>query len=357
MQKAPESPVTPKPILQLDTVQIAAMKGHVGESLKREGFLDWAFLDLRQVPKNEAIARFLEEERHAEMHWMKNTLPQRSDPARHIAPEYPAAVITLLNYASPRNRESARTNGIAAYAQGRDYHNVFRSRLKRVLKDLQANISGIEGRIHADSGPLSEKWLATHAGLGWIGRNTNLISRHHGSFFLIGCLLLNCEITDFAPASSHCGNCMRCIAHCPTQAITADGRMDARKCLSWQTIESFTPAEPELLQKSDWIFGCDDCQTCCPWNRFSKENQDEEILPRERYTPEFFAGLNEASFLKEFEGSPVRRAGYQNFMHNFITQIRNRTDWQTKEILNTLHQHEDHGIQTLARELLKPIKQ
>ena len=165
--------------------------------------------------------------------------------------------------------------------------------------------------------------------MGWIGKNTNLIHPKHGSFFFLGVVLLNRICEDFSPTPTHCGNCVRCIIACPTGALYEPFKLDSRRCLSYITIESKNTIPEELKLIDDpWLYGCDDCQTSCPYNRFSKPTPIDDFKTRPNYDLDYFLDLDEKKFLKEFEGSPIRRIGYEKFMQNLvllISRIGNKT--------------------------------
>jgi epoxyqueuosine reductase len=205
-----------------------------------------------------------------------------------------------------------------------------------------------------DTGPVSEKYLATHAGLGWLGKNTNLISENHGSFFFLGVLLLNCICNDFSNPTDHCGTCTSCIEACPTDAIIEPYLIDSRLCLSHETIERKTPTSIELQQRGKWIYGCDDCQTCCPYNRFSKFTTIGDFQPRD-YSIEGFLNLDEDTFLKCFEGSPIRRTGYEHFMENVLAQVAKEPEKYESQIMELSRRTESKRIKKRIAELFERI--
>ena len=301
-----------------------ALKNRTDSFLKSVGVQEHGFVDLKQIPENLFLADWLYRGLHGEMDWMERTSHLRSNTYKAF-PQYPTALVICVGYDSHKTREESKKNGVATYAQGRDYHKVIKKILKATLQTLKDLEPQIEGRAFVDSGPVSEKFLASHANLGWIGKNTNLISARHGSFFFLGTLLLNCVCTEFVGPVDHCGTCTRCIDACPTQALIEPYVLDAKLCLSYETIEKKTPTDLDLLTQGPWVFGCDDCQTVCPYNRFSSTTLIEDFSPR-GYTIENFLKMSEEGFLKLFEGSPIRRPGYEHFMENVIVQASKSPD-------------------------------
>lgn len=311
-----------------------ALKNRAESFLKSEGVLQYGFVDLRQVPENLLIADWLNRGLHGEMDWMERTSHLRSN-THGAFPQYPTALMVCVSYDSKESRSESEKNKISIYAQGRDYHKVIKKILKGVFLSLKELEPRLEGRIFVDSGPVSEKYLAAHAGIGWIGKNTNLISARHGSFFFLGTLLLNCTCSYFKRPLDHCGTCTRCIDACPTNAIIKPYILDAKLCLSYETIEKKTVTDSNLLKLGDWIFGCDDCQTVCPYNRFSEPTPISDFYPR-GYTIDYFLKMTETEFLKLFEGSALRRPGYEHFMENVIVQAA-KNPLQYKEQLEVLY--------------------
>ncbi|MBW7875735.1 MAG: tRNA epoxyqueuosine(34) reductase QueG [Candidatus Cloacimonetes bacterium] len=338
--------------ISLPPVQTLALKEHARNLAKDLGFLDSGFVDLRQIPQNQDMLRYIEEKRHGEMGWLEQSMPIRANPAQTIGLHFPSALMLSYSYFHPQNLLSKKRNGISIYAQGRDYHKVLEPKLKQIGTTLSTKVSGLKTRWYTDTGPISEKLLAQAAGLGWIGKSTNLISRHHGSWFFLACILLNVELTDYTPHANHCGTCVRCIQHCPTNAITDSHKLDARLCLSYQSIEKRSGSEPELMAMGTYIYGCDDCQTICPYNRFAKISHETQFLAKEKYSPKWYASLGEEEFLTEFSGSPIRRIGFESFMRNLILNLSKQSEWPIQEIVQVLKNHKDTRVRELARQHL-----
>lgn len=216
---------------------------------------------------------------------------------------------------------------VSRYALGRDYHKVLRQRLKVLAKRIEQHIGPFGYRVFTDSAPVMEKALAEKAGLGWVGKHTNLINSSTGSWFFLGELYTDLPLPIDEPASNHCGSCRSCIDVCPTGAIVSPYRLDARLCISYLTIELRTSI-PEKLRTliGNRIFGCDDCQAVCPWNRFAKVNEIEDFNPRDQVTDKnlvWFSSWSEQEFLQHTEGSAIRRVGYLGWLRNVAVALGN----------------------------------
>ncbi len=265
------------------------------------------------------LEQWLQNGMHGEMHYMEEHFDKRVNPTM-LFPGAKSVVSVLANYFPPQMPISPKGK-ISIYAQGKDYHSVVKSKLQALFDFICEQIGDVNGRAFVDSAPTMDKVLAQRSGLGWIGKHTNLISRRFGSFFFIGNLLLDCEL-DYDPPylQNYCGSCTACIDLCPTQAITHDGQVDARKCISYLTIElkrNFTDEEKSML--GEWLFGCDICQEVCPWNRFSKPTWIEEFLPKsdvQRLSADDILDLTKSSFQRVFGETPVFRTGLRRMKRN-----------------------------------------
>lgn len=311
-----------------------SLRNQATEFLRLNGILESAFLDLRQVQANHYLQDWLNQDNAGSMHWLHRTAAKRVD-VRAAFPQYPCALICSLSYYDHETLQNSRMNRISSYAQGRDYHKVLGNILKHCLNQLKVSESDLEGRFYVDTGPISEKYLASHTSLGWIGKNTNLVHPRHGSFFFLGVLLINRYCDDFSPTPTHCGNCVRCLVACPTGALYEPFKIDSKLCLSYQTIESKEMIPEHLIpSESPWLYGCDDCQTVCPYNRFSKSTPIDEFKTRQDYNLDHFLNLDEEKFLVEFQGSPIRRIGFKKFFENLLLIIhRIGTQKQKKQAL------------------------
>lgn len=216
---------------------------------------------------------------------------------------------------------------VARYALGRDYHKLMRQRLQKLAERIQQEVGLFGHRVFVDSAPVLERALARNAGLGWIGKHTCLIDKDGGSWFFLGEIYVDLPLPVDPPASPHCGSCVRCIEICPTRAITAPHRLDARRCISYLTIEH-EGAIPEELRPAigNRIFGCDDCQLVCPWNKFAKRSDEPDFRARNDLDsaslPQLFA-WDEAEFLRRTEGSAIRRSGHERWLRNIAVALGN----------------------------------
>lgn len=216
---------------------------------------------------------------------------------------------------------------ISRYALGRDYHKVLRNRLKKLAEKIQERAAELVARPFVDSAPVLERPLAVNAGLGWTGKHSLIINRKQGSFFFLGELLVNLPLPVDSPVEEGCGNCVACLTICPTQAIVEPYVVDARRCISYLTIELDGPI-PEALRPlmGNRIYGCDDCQLICPWNRFANASKEPDFSPREQlHAPQLLTlfDWSEAHFLKVTEGSPIRRIGYRRWLRNIAVALGN----------------------------------
>jgi epoxyqueuosine reductase len=216
---------------------------------------------------------------------------------------------------------------IARYALGRDYHKLMRNRLQKLAARIQERVGEFSYRAYVDSAPVLEKAIARNAGLGWIGKHTVLINKRAGSYFFLGELYTDLPLPLDEPASAHCGSCRRCIDICPTQAIVAPYRLDARKCISYLTIELKGSIPVELrAPMGNRVFGCDDCQLICPWNKFAQEATEPDFAPRHSLDGpklvELFA-WSEQEFLARTEGMAIRRTGYEGWLRNLAVGLGN----------------------------------
>ena len=290
---------------------------------RRLGFYDCGIAEATHLT-NEAnnLASWLKEHRHGEMHYMENYLEKRLDPRKLV--EGAKSVISVLFNYYPNQQQPGDTYKISKYAYGKDYHFIVKDKLRSLLEFIQEHISTVNGRVFVDSAPVMDKVWAQRAGLGWIGKNTNLINKEQGSFFFIGEIILDLELIYDAPAKDHCGNCHKCIDACPAGALTAPYQIDASKCISYLTIEKRGELNPsEQTELNGWVFGCDVCQDVCPWNQHSKPHQHEELKPH----PELFTLskrdwkiLSKEKFNQLFKKSAVKRAKYQGIMRNISVQ-------------------------------------
>lgn len=278
------------------------------------------------------LSLWLSEGRHGEMGYMARHGTKRSRP-EELFPGTLRVISVRMDYLpEPCKRSRAAINDPAAafvsrYALGRDYHKVLRRRLRRLADRIRGDIGDFGHRVFVDSAPVLEKPLAEKAGLGWIGKHTNLINAKAGSWFFLGELYTDLPLPADLPASDHCGTCRACIDVCPTRAIVAPYELDARLCVSYLTIELKGPIPVELRSLiGNRIYGCDDCQLVCPWNRFARLCTEPDFLPRQGLDSASLLELiawSEAEFLRRTEGSAIRRIGYVAWLRNLAVALGN----------------------------------
>ena len=254
------------------------------------------------------------------MNYMQNYFDLRVDPTK-LVPGAKSVITLLLNY-FPTQQQNHEAPQVSKYAYGKDYHEVIREKLKTFLRLIKENIGDVHGRGFADSAPVLEKSWAQKSGLGWVGKNGNLITKNDGSFFFIATLITDLELDADDPfIKDYCGTCTRCIDNCPTEAILPDKVIDGSKCISYFTIELKDMLIPyEMKGKfQNKLFGCDICQDVCPWNRFSKENSENEFKPIPEilnFSKSDWEDLTEESFKIIFKNSPLKRAKFAGIKRN-----------------------------------------
>jgi len=278
------------------------------------------------------LGAWLQAGHHGEMEYMQRHGSKRSRPDE-LQPGTLRVISVRMDYDPPNARnawevlEDAQLAYVSRYALGRDYHKVLRGRLQQLADRIAAAIGPFGYRAFVDSAPVMEKALARNAGLGWIGKHSNLLNRHAGSWFFLGELYTDLPLPLDQPTTSHCGTCTRCIDICPTQAIIGPYRVDARRCISYLTIELRT-AIPEELRPllGNRIYGCDDCQLVCPWNKYARKTTLPDFAPRNGLDSAQLIDLfawSEDEFLKRTEGSPIRRIGYECWLRNIAVALGN----------------------------------
>ena len=280
----------------------------------------------------ERLAHFVEAGRHGDMGWMETTLDRRSHPTAMWG-EAQTAIVLGLNYGPGHDplpeMADAGAGYISVYARGDDYHEVIKGRLKTLAGQVAARTRQ-EVKVFVDTAPLMEKPLAQRAGLGWQGKHTKLLSRDHGNWLFLGVILSAAEIAPDAPETEHCGSCTACLDVCPTQAFPAPFQLDARRCLSYLTIEFAGPWPVDFRKATgNRIYGCDDCLAVCPWNKFASEAHEGRVKAREALvSPRLadLATLDDAAFRALFSKSPVKRIGRDRFVRNVLYAIGNSAD-------------------------------
>lgn len=298
------------------------------------GFTPPRVVDLSDVSAQWAshLSSFVELGRHGTMAWLEDTQDRRAHP-QSLWSEAKSAVVLGLNYgpdSDPLTALSETSAGnISVYARGRDYHDLIKGRLKE-LAGLLAHDTGEDVKVFVDTAPLMEKPLAALAGLGWQGKHTNLVSRDYGSWLFLGVILSAADLTADAPEIDNCGSCRACLDICPTDAFPQAYEIDARKCISYLTIEFKGRVEPDLRRKmGNRIYGCDDCLAVCPWNKFAQAGAEMKLAARDDLSlPPLseLAALDDAAFRAKFSGSPIKRIGRDQFIRNVLYAIGNSAD-------------------------------
>jgi len=313
---------------------MASLEQRIFDKAAELGFISCGFARADAAPHAETgLKAWIAAGNHGEMGWMEERADQRGSPAR-LWPEARSVIALAMSYApavNPLNVAIAPGQGrISVYAQGADYHKVVKKALKALGRWLAAEV-GCELKVFVDTAPVMEKPLAAAAGIGWQGKHTSLLSRDHGNWLFLGIIYTTLELEPDAPATDHCGSCTRCIAACPTGAIVAPHRIDARACISYLTIEHRGPIPHEYRAAiGNRIYGCDDCLAICPWNRFAAEAQaNTAFAARADLAAPSLAdllGLDDASFRAKFSGSPIKRIGVARMVRNCLIAAGNSGD-------------------------------
>jgi epoxyqueuosine reductase len=280
----------------------------------------------------ERLRQFLAEGAHGDMAWMETTATRRGNP-RELWPQVRSVIMLGVNYGpdgDPLTILRSRDRGaISIYARGYDYHEIIKPRLKALARWLTVQAGG-DAKVFVDTAAVMEKPLAASAGIGWQGKHTNLVSRRFGSWLFLGAIFTTLELPPDAPESDHCGTCQACLDVCPTAAFPAPYRLDARRCISYLTIEHKGQIPRELRSAiGNRIFGCDDCLAVCPWNKFAQAGRESKLAARQELTAPRLADLarlDDAGFRKLFSKSPIKRTGRNRFVRNVLIAMGNAGD-------------------------------
>jgi epoxyqueuosine reductase len=273
-------------------------------------------------PESALLREWLALGYHGKMGYMERGADKRSDP-RLLLPSVKSIISVALNYFTPhRHEDEPQTGKISRYAWGDDYHDVIGEKLQRLLDWIREREPEAEGKTYVDAGPMMDKAWAVRAGIGWLGKHTNVITREHGSWVFLGEILLNLELEyDKNVVPDYCGTCTRCIDACPTSAIVGPYLVDSTRCISYGTIELKDPELPEIISSNlnNWVFGCDICQDVCPWNRFQHETDEERFQPRpENLSPRLdeLVEITPEEFKERYLGSPIKRPKHAGLVRN-----------------------------------------
>lgn len=318
------------------------------------GFQQVGFSDLDLSAAEEDLEAWLQRQYHGEMRYMEKHGTKRSRPAELIPGTLSVISVRMDYLPESRERMIERLDHpssvyVSRYALGRDYHKVLRSRLKALAARIEEATGSFGYRVFVDSAPVLEKPLAEKAGLGWIGKHTNLINRDDGSWFFLGELYTDLPLPADAAATGHCGTCRACIDVCPTQAIVAPYKLDARRCISYLTIE-LSGSIPEEFRKpiGNRVYGCDDCQIFCPWNKFARLTTESDFMPRHGLDDADMASLfrwSEPQWLAKTEGSAIRRLGYVRWLRNLAVGLGNARS--SPQVIAALEARRDYPDDTV----------
>src|SRR5499426_4091253 len=319
------------------------LKALIGETARAHGFDRVGIVRPDAIPQaKERFTAFLDEGQHGDMDWLARAPERRADP-RVLWPDVRAIIMLGLNYGphdDPMRILGAPTRGaISVYAQGDDYHDVVKSRLKAVARWLIETAGG-DVKVFVDTAAVMEKPLAEAAGIGWQGKHTNLVSRELGSWLFLGAIFTTLELPSDAREQDHCGSCQACLDVCPTRAFPAPYRLDPRRCISYLTIEHKGPIPHEFRKPmGNRIYGCDDCLAVCPWNKFAARTAEYAFLPRAELTAPRLADLaqlDDAGFRSLFAGSPIKRTGRNRFVRNVLIALGNSGDSRALHVIERL---------------------
>jgi epoxyqueuosine reductase len=324
----------------MESDALAELKSDLAAEAERLGFVAFGIAPASTEPQRAArLAEWLGEGAHGTMEWMETRAEQRAAP-QALWPEARSVIALGMSYApaaDPLALAGARDRGrISVYAQGADYHDTVKKALKALARWLVAEaarrgLGDVGVKVFVDTAPVMEKPLGEAAGLGWQGKHTNLVSREHGSWLFLGSIYTTLDLPPDAPHAAHCGSCSACLAACPTEAFPAPGRIDARRCISYLTIEHNGPIPHEFRAAiGNRIYGCDDCLAVCPWNSFAESAAaNRAFLPRAELAAPRLAellALDDAGFRKVFAGSPIKRIGRNRFVRNCLIAAGNSDD-------------------------------
>jgi epoxyqueuosine reductase len=298
------------------------------------------------------LGAFLAADYHGQMGWMEERVAWRGDPAA-LWPQARSVIMLAESYAPEHDPlavlERPDLGAVSVYAQGRDYHDVVKKRLKRLARWLIAEVP-CEVKVFVDTAPVPEKALGQAAGLGWQGKHTNLLSRDWGNWAFLGSVFTTLELEPDAPESDHCGSCTACQDVCPTQAFPEPYHLDARRCISYLTIEHKGPVAEELRGKlGNRIYGCDDCLAVCPWNKFAVAASDMRYHGSAGGTLAELVALDDTAFRARFSGSPIKRIGRDRFVRNVLYAIGNSGDAALRGMAQVLCEDPDAAVADAAR--------
>jgi epoxyqueuosine reductase len=339
----------PTPARALSDAQLAELTVRIKRWAEELGFQQTGISDTELGDHESRLQAWLDKKFHGAMGYMERHGSKRSNPGQLVAGTV-RVISVRMNYLKEETTpvyellDQPEKALISRYALGRDYHKVIRKRLQKLAGRIEQDIGPFGYRVFVDSAPVLEKALAEKAGLGWIGKHSNLLNREAGSWFFLGEIYTDLPLPTDQAVQNHCGDCVRCIDACPTGAIVGPYQVDARKCISYLTIE-LRDAIPEELRPlmGNRIFGCDDCQAVCPWNRFASHSAESDFTPRQGLDSSDLVRLfywTEQEFLQRTEGSAIRRTGYIGWLRNIAVALGNAP--HSPELIEALHSRRSH---------------
>ncbi len=341
---------------------MSSLRTALAAEAARLGFAAFGIAPADAAPQaGERLRQWLADGRHGGMIWMAEKADRRVSP-RALWPEVKSVVMLGTSYAPAldplRHAAHPETGVVSVYAQGSDYHDTIKRRLKALARWLVERAPG-DVKVFVDTAPVMEKPLAEAAGLGWQGKHTNLVSRAHGSWLFLGALFTTLDLAPDTPRADRCGSCTRCQTACPTDAFPAPYQLDARRCISYLTIEHHGPIPHEFREAiGNRIYGCDDCLAVCPWNRFAQASRDMAFQPRAELTAPALAdllALDDAGFRQIFAGSPVKRIGRDRMMRNCLIAAGNSGDVSLRPAVAALLADTDETVREAANWALERL--
>jgi len=339
--------------LNIDESMTIEAAQHIRNIAVSYGFDDVRFADISPPAGLDAYDRFLAERRHGDMAWMETGRAPRADPTQLLS-DARSIVVLGMRYGYPRPPDPGGLTGkVACYAWGRDYHNLIGKRLRKMSRDLRAQIPGLNTYCGVDSRPLIERAWAERSGLGFLGKNAIAILPGESSYFFLAAMLVNIPLPPDTPLRDHCGTCRRCLDACPTDAFTGAGQVDARRCISYLTIEHRGQVDNQLRPLiGRWVFGCDDCQEVCPHNPETPPPAESDFAPRPGHAwldLEWVLTTSDETLDSHFEGSPMRRARPTGLKRNAAMVLGNLGDAAARPALLHATGHTDPVVCDAAR--------
>lgn len=335
-------------------ISTSDLRGALAARARAEGFCSIGVCEPTAIPDApERLTRFVSDGFHGQMGWMAERMAWRGDP-QALWPACQSVIMLAMSYAPDHDPladlDHVDHGAISVYASGKDYHDVIKKALKRLARWLVAEAGG-EVKVFVDTAPVMEKPLAQAAGLGWQGKHTNLLSRDFGNWVFLGAIFTTLDLPKDAPEQGHCGSCTACLDICPTNAFPEPNRLDARRCISYLTIEHRGPVDPDLRPAlGNRIYGCDDCLAICPWNKFAVDAGDMRLKGPHRAPPlAELAVLDDAGFRARFKGSPIKRIGRDRLVRNVAYAIGNSGKASLKPVVEGLMSDPDPTVADAAQ--------